>query len=207
MNEELPTHDSGTTVRELRLVLLARSGSEKTKVRRAILGGEKRNWDATQGQVAGRKVTMVDAPDWFFPDLPLEKLRQEMMHCVQLCSPGPHVFLLVIPIKQLTGEEEGRTVMLEKLEAFFDEKCWTYTMILFTVSEQRQKSIEEFVRSGDQEVQRLVEKCGTRFHAFNIKESGDGTEVSEMLEKIEKMVEENREEFYSSEIKENNDMI
>ncbi|KAI4892835.1 hypothetical protein NFI96_009553 [Prochilodus magdalenae] len=53
---------------------------------------------------------------------------------------------------------------------------------------------------GNQEIQRLVEKCGNRFHCLNIKERGDGSQTSELLEKIEKMVERNREEFYSSEI-------
>ncbi|KAI4905132.1 hypothetical protein NFI96_006429 [Prochilodus magdalenae] len=110
----------------------------------------------------------------------------------------PHAFLLVIPVKQSTGEERG---MLEKMEEIFGERCWRNTMILFTVTDEvQEKNIEEFIQSGNQEIQRLVEKCGNRFHCLNIKESGDGSQTSELLEKIEKMVEGNREEFYSSEI-------
>ncbi|KAI4874451.1 hypothetical protein NFI96_005580 [Prochilodus magdalenae] len=110
----------------------------------------------------------------------------------------PHGFLLVIPVKQSTGEKRG---MLEKMEEMFGERCWRNTMILFTVTDEvQEKNIEEFIQSGNQEIQRLVEKCGNRFHCLNIKESGDGSQTSELLEKIEKMVEGNREEFYSSEI-------
>ncbi|KAI4898810.1 hypothetical protein NFI96_005851 [Prochilodus magdalenae] len=110
----------------------------------------------------------------------------------------PHAFLLVIPVKQSTGEERG---MLEKMEEIFGERCWRNTMILFTVTDEvQEKNIEEFIQSGNQEIQRLVEKCGNRFHCLNIKECGDGSQTSELLEKIEKMVEGNREEFYSSEI-------
>nr|XP_055054773.1 uncharacterized protein LOC129439886 [Misgurnus anguillicaudatus] len=193
---------------ELRLVLLGSAGSEKSASVNIILNREEKiqtdtsteiqQSESRQGEVNGKQVTVVETPDWFCSGLSLEEVRPDVGLCVRLSAPGPHAFLLVIPVQQSTGVERA---MLEKMEEIFGERCWRNTIILFTVTDKEQeKNIEDFVQSGNQEVQRLVEKCGNRFHCLNIHQSGDDSQISELLEKIEKMVEGNTEKFYSSKI-------
>ncbi|KAI2664850.1 GTPase IMAP family member 2 [Labeo rohita] len=193
---------------ELRLVLLGRSGLEKRAAGIMILGREERSQTGTsteiqqsesrQGEVAGRKVTVVETPDWFCSGLSPNELRRDVELCVCLSTPGPHVFLLVIPVKESAGQERG---MLEKMEEILVERCWKHTVILFTVTdEEQEKNIEKFIQSGHQEVQRLVEKCENRFHCLNINQSGDDSQVLQLLEKIEKMVAGNTDRFQWSDI-------
>ncbi|KAL0193744.1 hypothetical protein M9458_012040, partial [Cirrhinus mrigala] len=148
--------------------------------------------ESRQGEVAGRKVTVVETPDWFCSGLSLEELRQDVELCVRLSTPGPHAFLLVIPVNESAEE------LLEKMEDIFGERCWRNTMMLFTVTDEEQKkNTKDFVQSGNLEVQRLVEKCENRSYCLNINQSGDDSQVSQVLEKIDKMVAGNTERFYS----------
>ncbi|XP_060768719.1 uncharacterized protein LOC132875727 [Neoarius graeffei] len=190
---------------ELRLVLLGRTGSDKTAALNIILGREEKNQaaaslstqqsESTQGEVAGRRVNVVDTPDWFSSELSLEELKQNVEHCVHLSASGPLVFLLVIPVKHLEDTEvhEQEEETISKLKYIFGNRLWGNIMILFTVRDELQKNnIEECIQTGNWGFHRLVEKCGKRSHCLNIMERENGSQISELLEKIEKIVEGNK---------------
>ncbi|XP_041926497.1 trichohyalin-like isoform X2 [Alosa sapidissima] len=196
-----PAPPVSPAVSELRLVLLGGSTAGKRAAGNTILGTntltETQHSKSRQGEVAGRRVTTVETPDWFCSGLSEKDMRKDVGLCVRLSAPGPHAFLLLMPMKPSEGEERR---MLEKMEDIFGEGCWGHTLILFTHAEGlRERSVEELLQTGSQELQQLVEKCGNRCHLLNVKDRPDDTKITQLLEKIEEMVSGNRERFYSSE--------
>ncbi|XP_063070427.1 golgin subfamily A member 6-like protein 26 [Engraulis encrasicolus] len=201
---------SPPAVSELRLVLLGRSAAGKRAAGNTILGTgelwrqastqtstESQHSESSQGEVAGRQVTVVDTPDWFCIELSEKDTRQDVGLCVRLSAPGPHAFLLVVSVEPSEGEERR---MLEKMEDILGEGCWRHTLILFTQAEGlEQRSLEDLLQTENQELQRLLDKCGNRCHLLNISDRPEDTEITQLLEKIVEMVSGNRETFYSCE--------
>ncbi|KAL2086148.1 hypothetical protein ACEWY4_017207 [Coilia grayii] len=177
---------------EFRVVLLGHRRSGKSSSGNTILGREEFDLQRRtaqcvkrQGEVAGRQLTVVEAPGWWadinLKDTP-DLTKQEIVLSVSLCPPGPHAFLLVINVFSCIAEE-----IVQKHLELLSDKMWSHTMVLFTHGDWLgDTSIEQYIEK-ESIVQSLVEKCGNRYHVFN-NENRIGDEVTELLEKIEEMV-------------------
>lgn len=142
-------------------------------------------------------MTLVETTDWFCSELSEKDMRQDAGLCVRLSAPGPHAFLLVLPAELSEGVEKR---MLEEMEDIFGEACWGHTLLLFTQDKGlREGSVEELLRTGSQALQQLVDKCGNSCHLLSVEDRPDDTNVTRLLEKIEKLSR-NRERIYSSEV-------
>ncbi len=139
---------------------------------------------------------MIDTPGLFNTELTNEEIQREITYGISMTLPGPHVFMIVLNLGQRFTQEEATSVKI--IRETFGENSPKYTMVLFTRGDYiKNKSIEQYLGKPGSEIRNLIEACGNRFHVFNNKETGDQTQVTDLLKKIDAMVKANSGSFYS----------
>ncbi|KAM6963582.1 GTPase IMAP family member 5-like isoform 2-T2 [Tautogolabrus adspersus] len=147
-----------TNVPSLRLILLGPTGGQSS-LSNTLLGtrqakqhiGHLTESTKIKTLLDGREVTVITTPDILGPSLGNNKRAKEALRSLQLASPGPHVFMLMIPAPESsTGINQEAAQAIQATRELYGDGAVEFIIPVLTHAVNRsRKKTEEKLLDGD----------------------------------------------------------
>lgn len=137
---------------------------------------------------------MIDTPGFFHTCMSSEEVCAEVARgMMDLSSPGPHALLLVLKPGKLTPEE---IMTLEWINTVLGSAALKHTILVLTHADQLlEKQPESFLQES-KELWEFLRLCEGRIQIVDNTKHEDRAQASELVKKIEAMVERNEGKWY-----------
>ncbi|XP_026011261.1 GTPase IMAP family member 4-like [Astatotilapia calliptera] len=150
----------------------------------------------------GRRITLVNTPDFAGSGRSEEELKPEILRCITECTPGPHAFLIVLKAEKSTEQQQQQKAVIEKINQYFSEEVFKYAAVVFTQDgpDSDKMEVKEFIAQNEY-LSDLVKKCKSRYHIINkYNRQGDSSQfkVVDLLNTINQVVKENKGVCYTN---------
>ncbi|XP_067219804.1 GTPase IMAP family member 4-like [Chanodichthys erythropterus] len=183
----------------LRIVLLGKSVSENSGVGNVLLGRAALDSEAhpdvverVRGTLKNRHVMVINSPQLLQTNISDHQITQTVRECVSLSDPGPHVFILVLQYNDFTEEDMTRVKIVLKE---FSEEAIKRTIVITTDEETHD------AKGAPVKVNELIQQLNTECGGGHLHLEHEIEEwCSIVLQRIEKILRENSDEFLTCEL-------